>query len=372
MPARRPVLAAFLFLLTLIVAPAARAQSGTFSPEMHPDRKVTFRLSAPKATEVTLGGEFARGQRLAMTKGTDGVWSVTVGPLAPELYWYLFYSDGVPVVDPRNGNVKTGRSTVSLVQVPAAPPAFYEVRNVPHGSVTAHYYTSKSLGTTRRLVVYTPPGYDATKREKYPVLYLLHGAGDDETGWTGVGRANLILDNAIAEGKARPMLVVMPYGYPREPGANATPEERAQRDRLFGEDLLNDVIPFVERQYRVRTDAASRAIAGLSMGGNQTLTVGLGHPDRFGWIAAFSAGPRDPATFLSKLKPGASGDERIKLLWVGCGKEDGSIRLNEQFVAELKSRGIPHTWRATEGGHTWPVWRHYLYEVAPQFFQSSR
>ncbi len=363
---RIPLLAS-LSLVLLAATPPARAQAT--SPEIHPDRKVTFRLQAPKAGEVTVGGEWTGGKRLPMTRGDGGLWTLTVGPLNPEIYWYLFYVDGVPVVDPRNGNVKTGRSTVSLVQIPGAEPRFYELRDVPHGTVSIHYYSSRTLGGTRRLFVYTPPGDDARRGEKLPVLYLLHGSGDDESGWTAIGRANLIFDNALAEGKMRPMVVVMPYGHPREPGASVSPEERAQLTRLFGDDLLQDVIPFIEKRYRVRTGAADRAIAGLSMGGNQALTVGLAHPEKFGWIAAFSAGLRDPQAVLSPAGTERDTKGQPRLLWIGCGRDDRLFAANQQLVSELEKRGIRHTWRPTEGGHTWSVWRNYLYEVTPLFFR---
>jgi enterochelin esterase family protein len=357
-----------LSLLGAVPPAAAQRPEPLVSPEIHPDRRVTFRFQAPRATEVTLSGEFTQGRREPLAKDGQGVWSVTVGPLEPELYWYVFNVDGAAILDPRNPNIKVGRSSSqSLVEVPGSQPLFFALQDVPHGAVSIHWYPSKSLGGTRRLHVYTPPEYDREPGARYPVLYLLHGSGDDDGTWTWVGRANLILDNLIAGRKARPMIVVMPMGHA------ASGPDRGSNTGAFQQDLLNDVIPYVEARYRVLADPRHRAIAGLSMGGGQALNVGLSHLDRFAWVGAFSAAIRDPETSLADLfKQPASANEKLALLWIGCGKEDRLFDGGWQLSESLTKRGIRHVWRPTEGTHTWSVWRRYLHEVAPLLFVSAK
>jgi enterochelin esterase family protein len=249
---------------------------GWAQPEISPDRRVTFRVVAPKASEVLLSGEFMKGTK-PLEKDAKGEWSVTVGPLEPEIYFYNLTIDGVKTIDPRNPDVKTGStpSTIaSILEIKGKGAAFYDGQPVPHGEIRTNWYHSKSLGTLRRVTVYTPPGYDAASNMRYPVLYLFHGANADEAAWTRLGHVNLILDNLLAAHKARPFVVVMPFGYGVLPGTTRTaggPDNTTQ----FSRDLLEDLIPFVQARYRVSTDRTDGAIAGLSMGGGESLSIGL-------------------------------------------------------------------------------------------------
>jgi enterochelin esterase family protein len=273
--------------------------------------------------------------------------------------------DGLTVVDPRNSKLKIGRGSVSnLVEIPGNPAQ--DLRPVPHGVLNVHRYESKSLGgKSRGLVVYTPPGYDPASARRYPVLYLLHGAGDDEHGWTNVGLAHRILDNLLADGKAVPMLVVMPDGHAAERRPD-TP--RTANTQAFESDLLGDVIPLVEKTYKVQPDQPNRAIVGLSMGGGQAFAVGMAHLDTFAYVAPFSMGGGNAQEIAAKLDP-AGANSRLKLLWIGCGRDDGLFGGSERLHQELTAKGIKHTWRPTEGAHTWMVWRKYLAEVVPQLFR---
>ena len=356
------------------------------SPEVHPDRTVTLRLRAPAASKVTVSGDIGPAQALA--KGDNGVWTITLGPLKPELYDYTFSVDGLRTVDPSNAMVKN--ATTSLLLVPGEEPRLWEVRPVPHGAVTIHWYDSKSVGTTRRVYVYTPPDYNKGDA-KYPVLYLLHGSGDDESGWTTVGRANLIMDNLLAEGKARPAIIVMPFGHvPRPPqpqaqqaSSSAGPPaaaagaaavdfavERARATSMFENDLLKDVIPLIESNYRVEADPAHRAIAGLSMGGGQSQAIGLNHPELFGYVGVWSAGlARDPdAAFKRMLEQKDLNRQNLKLLWIGCGRSDPGFANAERLSKWMIDHDVPNTWRPSEGAHQWPVWRLYLSEFLPLEF----
>jgi enterochelin esterase family protein len=343
------------------------------SPEVGPDRRVTFRLQAPKATDVLVSGEFMRGST-KLTKNEQGVWSATVGPLEPEIYHYTFTMDGVRTIDPGNAEVKTGSTAgtiASILEVRGQTPAFYDGQDVPHGDVRAHWYQSKTLGTLRRVTVYVPPGYDRNPGARLPVLYLLHGANADETAWQRLGRANLILDNLLAAKKIKPFLVVMPFGYGVMPGTGGAP---GQNTAQFGKDLLEDLIPFVQSRYRTRTDRAQRAIVGLSMGGGQALSIGLNHIDLFGAVGGFSSGlgrPADfPTTYAGLIADPPSSNKRLRLLWVGCGKDDGAFAASRSFSEFLTANKIVHTFRESDGAHTWMVWRRYLNEVAPLLFKS--
>jgi enterochelin esterase family protein len=341
------------------------------SPEVREDRTVTFRVRAPQAKEVSVSGEWPDGTK-PMTKDDSGVWSVTVGPLAPDLYGYSFMIDGFRAADPMNRELKPMRSpTTSILEVPGVPPRVWEFQDVPHGTVHAHDYLSKSLGTLRHLRVYTPPGYDKGSR-RYPVLYLLHGSGDNEGTWTVLGRAHYILDNLIERGKAKPMIIVMTDGHAYSPQFTGMPTTDMISRNItdYERDLLGDVIPLVEANYRVRKDAASRAIAGLSMGGGQSLTIGLNHPELFGWVGGFSSFVRDPQNVLAKaLANPAATNKKLKLLWIACGKDDRLIENSRQFVEVLKKSDIHHEFQETEGNHSWPVWRRYLADFAPLLFQ---
>jgi enterochelin esterase-like enzyme len=351
-------------------APAPR------SPEISSDRTVTFRLASPDAREVTLSGEFMKASK-PLVKDASGVWSVTVGPLEPEIYYYNLTIDGVKTIDPGNPDVKTGStpSTISSVlEVKGDRPAFYDGQPVPHGEIHANWYHSKSLGALRRLTVYTPPQYDDDRNVRYPALYLFHGANADETAWTRLGRVNFILDNLLAAQKAKPFIVVMPFGYGIPPGTPraASGEEAPGSDVLFARDLIGDVIPYIEARYRAYTDRERRAIVGLSMGGGESLSIGLNHLDLFAYVGGFSAGLR-PAEFAKTFAATASdpkaANEKLRLLWIGCGKDDGAMANSKAFDDFLNQHKVKHTFRESEGAHTWMVWRRYLNELAPQLFR---
>lgn len=360
-------LSCFAVLLSSLSSAVAQQAESTTSPDVQSDRRVTLRIAAPKASEVTVGGEWTGGQRKPLAKDDKGVWSITVGPLEANLYWYMFYVDGVPTIDPKNPRVKIGRSLVNLFEVAGNPPTVSDVRNVPHGVLHVHAYQSQSLGTQRRLHVYTPPGYDARQAStKYPVMYLLHGSGDDDQGWTNVGLAERILDNLIADKKAKPMLVVMPHGH--AVAANASEEARRNNTAAFEKDLLGDIIPLIEKSYNVQTNAAHRAIAGLSMGGGQSFNIGLRNQDKFAYIGVFSAGLRTDEAITTALADVNAVNAKLKLFWLGCGKDDRVFAANQEFAATLKQRDIKHVWRPSEGGHSWPVWRLYLSEITPLLF----
>ena len=366
-------LAASLVAAALGAQPGPRTPNDTLrSPVVAPDGRVTFQLYAPRATEVTLRTEGpAPFENQKLTRNAEGVWSATFGPVAPDLYIYWFDVDGVVVRDPRNPSARVNLSTVrSFVDVPGTGAEFHAVRNVPHGAVATVWYHSRSLDLPRRMHVYTPPGYE-TSRARYPILYLLHGAGDDDESWLRPGRANFILDNLIAEGKAKPMIVVMTAGH--------VPNQSFQRtlsgqDR-YRDDLLGDVMPYVESRYRVLPGRANRAIAGLSMGGYQTLTVGLTNLDKFSQLGVFSSGlfgDRGPENFeqanAALLKDPAT-RQRLRLLWIATGKDDFVMPATKGTLAMLDRNGIRYTYRETEGGHTWPLWRAYLREFAPLLFR---
>ena len=307
-------------------APAGRGGRGNAPPpiascEVKPDRTVTFRMRAPEATDVKVGGDFVQGAQ-QMAKAEDGVWSLTLGPLNPAIYSYTFRVNGVSVLDPVNPMIQLGeRGSSSMFEVPGDKPAAYDLQAVPHGTVHINYYDSKTLGVPRRIDVYTPPGYE-TSRNVYPVLYLLHGSGDTEAGWTSIGRANLILDNLIAAGRAKPMIVVMPYGRARAdvylaPFATANTEADA-----FENDLLKDVMPYAEKFYRISGKADDRAIAGLSMGGGQSLSIGLRHLDTFHAVGAFSAGGRTQnfeEQYKDLLADPVASNKRLKVFYIACG-----------------------------------------------------
>ena len=348
------------------------------SPEVHGDRRVTLRFRAPEATVVQLVGEITQGRvPLPMTRDADGLWTITVGPLQPEIWSYNFRVHGVDVVDPSNPAVKPtppGATMSSFVEVPGDAPAFYDAKPVPHGEVRMVLYESKAMGLTRWLWVYTPPGYDRSSAS-YPVLYLLHGNGEAQNGWVMNGRANIILDNGIAEGRVAPMVVVMPQGHALQ-GANVAPlvritDETTMFSPRFQRDLLEDVIPLVERTYRVKTGPQHRAIAGLSMGGGQALSIGLSNPKVFSYVLGYSAAVGGQFLDMTSSVP-PKGDPSIrafKLVWVGCGRQDFLFKANQEFVATLRERGFDLTYHETEGAHVWSVWRHYLHESLPLLFK---
>ena len=336
------------------------AQSPVHSPEVAADRTVTFRLLAPAASEVTLAGEFMKGSK-PLQKNAQGLWSVSVGPIEPEIYYYNFTIDGVRTLDPNNPRVKTGStpSTIqNILEVTSGHPAFYDAQPVAHGEIRTHWYESKSLQTTRRLTIYTPPGYDRSAASRYPVLYLFHGANADETAWTRLGHVNLILDNLLASGKTKPFLVVMPFGYGIPPGTpSPTP---GGNTAAFSRDLLEDVIPFVESHYRAYTDRDHRAIAGLSMGGGESLSIGLNHLELFSYVAGFSPGIRIPElqqSYGSFLANPQAANQKLHLLWLGCGSDDSLFAVSESLSKLLDEAKIKHVFHKSDGAHTWINWR---------------
>ncbi len=362
------VLCATLATGALVAQPRGTAIE---SPGVTDDGRITFRLQAPQARSVVLNAPWA-GETRELSKGTDGIWSLTVGPVPPAIYSYTFQLDGVRVLDPHNTAMKQwSGGNASLVEVHSERPLPYDLREVPHGSLHVHYYASPAGGANRRLVVYTPPGYEQEADRDYPVLYLLHGSGDNETTWTEVGKANLILDNLIADGKAQPMLVVMPNGHPIRWSRRRRGLQSGNME-AFRQDLLDSAIPLVESLYRVRSDRIERAIAGLSMGGGQALHCGTGRLDRFAWVGAFSSAAPDPvedAVTAAFLKEPGRANRDLKLLWIGIGRDDFLLDRNRTFKAALDAAGIKHTYLLTDGGHSWPVWRDYLARLAPLLFR---
>jgi enterochelin esterase family protein len=334
---------------------------------------VTFRFLAPNAQEVKLAREGA--EQVAMQKDDKGVWTVNTAPLSPDYYGYSIIVDGVRSLDPFNHLLKPNLlSTENMVHVQGPPSLPWETNDVPRGEVHHHFYRSAVAGDQRDFYVYTPPGYDPAAKTTYPVLYLLHGYSDDASGWSAVGRANVILDNLIARGKAKPMIVVMPFGYGTMEiitlgwGAWNHTDVRDRNFSNFREALLTEVMPKVESEYRVTSDRNSRAIAGLSMGGSESLLTGLNNLDKFAWIGAFSSGGI-PDEFKKDF-PGldAKANQQIRLLWIACGTEDHLITVNRNLREWLKSKGIQHTDIETPGMHTWMVWRRNLAEFAGLLF----
>ncbi len=336
------------------------------SPEIEAGR-TTFRLRAPQAKEVVLRGQWTKAA-VPMTRGGDGVWSASVDPMPAGIWEYSFVVDGFNALDPVNTAFKPQREgQKSIVHVPSSPPAPWDWQDVPHGTVHQHGYLAKTLGRARELRVYTPPGYERSGEKKFPLLVLQHGSGDNQRTWTEHGKAHWILDNLIAQGKAQPMIVVMLDGHPLGATARGAEAKRAAAIEAFRRELFDDALPLVESLYRVETDPSQRALAGLSMGGAQALSVGLGDLGRFAWVGCFSGGVTDTVKqkFLADL-PAANA--KLRLLWIAIGKDDQGKARNEEFVAALKEKGIRHTWLLSEGDHSWPVWRQYLAEFAPLLF----
>ncbi len=369
-----------LLIFTVAAQPGSQGGPAIVSPEVSADGSVTFRLEAPMASTVSVSGDF--GPDAEMEKDENGIWSVTVGPLAPEEYVYFYLLDGVRLLDPYNPRVKIGyviSTTTSLLKVQAKEPAFYEVQDVPHGEIRTHIYKSESNGVVRELTVYVPPGYDENTQKQYPVLYLLHGYANDQNSWHRYGRANDILDNLLAKGEIDPFLVVMPLGYGgariNGDGTGIPPEGGGRfggDGDLYERDIIEDVIPLIEEKYCVIADREHRAIVGFSMGGGQAGRYGLGNLDMFSNIGIMSAG-LGGGTNVEPLKTLAANpdkaNELIDLLWIGCGRDDFAFSGAKSTSDALKEIGIEHTFRETEGEHHWRVWRRYLRELAPQLFE---
>lgn len=350
--------------------PPPKRQPPLLSPERHADGRVTFRFKAPEAKSIAVRGQWSK-EKIALTKDEGGLWTVTAPSVAPGIWEYSFLVDGIEVVDSANAMIKPQRwPKVSILEIPATPAALTEFQDLPHGTVHIHHYRSKVSNTVRRFHVYTPPGYETKPGVKYPVMYLLHGYSDNDGSWTVHGRSNYILDNLIAQGKAQPMVMVMTDGH-------VQPPESTDKDVLamipdntlaYEKDLLGDVMPLVEKIYRVKNDARNRALVGLSMGGNQSLQVGLNHSDVFSWVGGFSSAPPAEDKIKNALGDVQKLNKRLALLWIACGKDDFLLKKNEELVAMLTKAGVTHTWRLTEGSHAWPVWRTYLADLAQLLF----
>jgi enterochelin esterase-like enzyme len=370
-------------------APAkAPALPRVVSPEVLADKRVTFRLRAPDAAAVLLNGNWDNGTNIAMTKDDQGIWSVTVGPLGEQLWGYSFSVNGIKVLDPGNGELqRDGSRYDNLLMISGPASAMWEFRNVPHGAVQAVWYPSEILKQPgRRMYVYTPPDY-LTSNSRYPVLYLLHGGGGDEDAWTTMGRATVIMDNLIAEGKARPMIVVMPngnatqvvsqgYGLGRIPllaavTAPAPPPVQAGRGQTYEgsypHSLVKEIIPFVDRNFRTIPSRDNRAIAGLSMGGGHTVSATNNNPGVFGWIAVWSAGGQNTEAFQKLLE--AVKDAGVKHYWIGVGTTD-TARTGSQTLFEVaKKAGLNTTYHEAPGAHYWFIWRQFLTEFGSIIFK---
>jgi enterochelin esterase family protein len=381
LPLARRLILAIAWIATSAVSGLVFAQeSPAFnSHEVHGDGSVTFRYKDLSAQKVLLHLD-GRREPFEMQKDAAGIWSVLIPPLAPQIYGYVFEADGRYGLDPANPFANPNLFYLSNpVTVPGAVPQPWEVRDVPHGTVHHHFFTSKvAAGLVKgqsEYYVYTPPNYDPKRHQPYPTLYLLHGWSDMANGWTDVGKANFILDALIAEGKAKPMLVVMPLGYGDMKFVNGgegqwdSDAAVEHNSALFSQTLLTEVLPQVEAAYRVSKKRDGRAIAGLSMGGLESLSIGLAHPEQFAWVGGFSAalGHRE----MEQLSAFDAKKAALRLVWIACGTEDGLITPSRKFVEWLKSKDVAVTAIETPGMHTWMVWRDNLVNFAPLLFQGK-
>jgi enterochelin esterase-like enzyme len=339
-------------------------------PEVHKDHTVTFQISAPSASTVSLSLH-ELGRTNPMEKDSHGTWSVTIGPLEPNIYAYSFLVDGAKVLDAPNPFGRLGgQSAASLLEIPGDPPRFDETQQVPHGSVVLISYVSTAYKKSRSLYVYLPPGYETEAPRKYPLLYLRHRDGQSEASWLFQGRAGVILENLLAQGKAVPMIIVTTYGESNATGGG-TPEGI---EALYSE-LREDVMPLVEQRFRVMSGPENRAIAGLSMGGGQAFTMGMKHLDEFAWIGSFGSGLLgDPDFRLEEYLPTVVADapsvsRKLRLLFLSCGTEDPRMAGQLKVIAALKKYQIQAAWFSPPGGHTFLVWRPTLKDFLQRLFQ---
>ena len=353
-----------LFFLCMNSMALAQRAPRLSSPDVSADHKITFRYYSPTAKSVEVSGEFMPG-RQAMTKDENGVWTVTVGPIQPDIYPYSFWVDSVQLADPNNTLIFANeRFKRSIVDIPGDAPLVHALQNVPHGTVSYRLYQSNTLGTTRPLLVYTPPGYDPQGNKKYPVLYLIHGGSDTEETWYKVGHMNFIADNLIAEGKATPMIIVMPYG-------NVRPAPMQD----FTTDVVQEVIPYIEKNFRVLTDAGNRAIAGFSVGGGQTLNIGLTHTDLFAYIcsyAPYTATEEFKKNFTDWTPDAKKINSQLKLFTISVGKEDFLYQSVKDNLAMFKKKKIIVKPYFVEGGHTWMNCKKYLATSLQEIFRGDK
>jgi enterochelin esterase-like enzyme len=357
--------------------PAPSNVRGGEYPKIDADRRVTFRVKAPNAKSVAVAGRaedsgMNGNKPYEMTRGENGVWTVTTDPVRPGFHYYELIIDGWHGNDPASESYFGWGQQSSGLEVPDPSLDFYDAKDVAHGEVRGCYYRSKVTGAIRRAFVYTPPGYDRNPKQRYPVLYLQHGAGESERGWTAQGRANFILDNLLVAGRTKPMIIVMENGYATKGGQKASAGSRD--NGAFEELVVRDLVPLIDANYRTMADRDHRAIAGLSMGAGQALQIGLGHLDLFASIAAFSGGGRDfdPRTsFGGVFADSVAANRRIRLLWLGCGTEDRGYASGKSFHEGLTAAGIRHVWVEGPGSHEWQVWRKHLFDLAPRLFQGK-
>jgi enterochelin esterase family protein len=361
-------LACIVIIIALPLSAQAQKGGPIISPEIIQNKEVTFRLKAPKAAEVSLRGQWDR-QQVALTKDAEGVWSITLPEVKAGVWEYNFIVDGLSMIDPANTAMKPQRSpNTSILHITGSPARVWDFQDVPHGTVHQHSHFSKSLGKERQVWVYTPPGYETSGAEKYPLLVLQHGSGDRHETWVTHGKAHWILDNLIAAKTAVPMVVMMIDGHPLGMVPRDQADRRSASLAAFKTELLSEALPLVEQLYRVRPEREQRAITGLSMGGWQSLSTGMTQLDKFAWIGSFS-GAVDEKEIQSALDDPAGTNAKLKLLWIACGEKDFLLERNEQLLTTLKAKGIQHEWRLTPGDHSWPVWRDYLAEFAPKLFR---
>jgi len=356
--------------------PAPSNVRGKEYPKIHPDLRVTFRVNAPSASKVAVA---ARGSDSGMNgntpyemkKNAEGAWEATTDPVRPGFHYYELIIDGHKTTDPSSETYFGWAQQTSGLEVPDPALNFYHFKNVPHGEVRIRPYLSKTTGEDRQAYVYTPPGYDKNSAQRYPVLYLQHGSGENQTSWSKQGKANLILDNLIAEGKALPMIVVMEQGYASKPGEAAAGR---RGNEAFGEVVIRDLIPMIDSTYRTIANRKHRAIAGLSMGAGQALSIGLANLDHFASIGSLSGGSRN---FDAKTSYGGvfanpkPVNDKLDLLWIGCGTEDRLYEGAKNFHSALSSAGIEHVWMEGPGSHEWQVWRKHLHDLAPRLFRTK-
>jgi enterochelin esterase family protein len=378
-----------LALATITISLAAQEapwfRARVVSPEIHEDNSVTFRIFAPDADKVTLSGGWMEGwgTQEEMVRNDTGLYSLKVGPLEPEIYTYSMWVNGVKTLDAANTAVMRDVSRYeSMLLVPGEASSLYAVQDVPHGTLAKVWYDSPTLGMKRRMCVYTPPGYEGGY-DTYPVFYLLHGGGGDEDAWSTLGRACQILDNLIAQRRARPMIVVMTNGNPTDAAApNEAPPREEEGAGVFGmesgrfeKSLVDDVIPFVEAHYRTKDGKSNRAVGGLSMGGLQTMNLAFDYSMAFDYYGVMSMGITDPGpdgrswfqnvdARLNSLKTTG-----YKLYWIGCGTDDFLYGAAKNLVSKLEEAKMEFTYRESGGGHTWSNWRLYLSELAPLLFR---